>query len=82
MASEDIILLDGAPDALIVSAEAKGSTPQVMQLEMTNDILDELLDCVRRKQPPQVLFGRNPVSRGAELGFPLSCLPLVLRHRS
>jgi hypothetical protein len=61
MAPEDV-LLNGAPDALLGTPEAWKSTPvQVMQLEMTNDVLDELLDCIGKKQPPQVLFGRNPV---------------------
>ncbi|QDS70954.1 hypothetical protein FKW77_007095 [Venturia effusa] len=60
MAPADI-LLDGAPDALIGNSDAWKSTPvQVMQLEMSNDVLDELLDCVRRNKSPQVVFGRNP----------------------
>lgn len=82
MAPEDI-LLEGAPDGLIgKSDEWKSSPVQVMQLEMSNDVLDELLDCVRRNKSPQVMFGRNPVCCRADSGFPCSCLPLVLRRNS
>ncbi|TLD38535.1 hypothetical protein E2P81_ATG01078 [Venturia nashicola] len=60
MAPEDT-QLDGAPDSLIGISEAWKSSPvQVMQLEMSNHVLDELLDCVRRNKSPQVVFGRNP----------------------
>ncbi|KAE9987169.1 hypothetical protein EG328_003638 [Venturia inaequalis] len=60
MAPEDI-LLEGAPDSLIGNSDAWKSNPvQVMQLEMSNDVLDDLLDCVRRNKSPQVIFGRNP----------------------
>jgi RNA polymerase II elongation factor ELL len=54
-------LLDGAPDAFIGTAEAKGKAVQVMQLEMSNDLLEELLESARLGKQPQVVFGRTPV---------------------
>jgi RNA polymerase II elongation factor ELL len=57
-------LLDGAPDALIGTPEAKGMAVQVMQLEMSNDVLEELLESVRRGKQPQVVFGKSPVCDG------------------
>jgi RNA polymerase II elongation factor ELL len=62
--------LEGAPDALIGTAEAKGNAVQVVQLDMSNDVLDELLDCIRRGKPPQVLFGRSPVCIHLQSRFP------------
>jgi RNA polymerase II elongation factor ELL len=40
---------------------------QAMQVEMTQDIVDELLESMRSGKPPQILFGRTPV-----------CVPLFL----
>ena len=34
---------------------------QAMQVEMTQDIVDELLESMRSGNPPQILFGRTPV---------------------
>jgi hypothetical protein len=34
---------------------------QAMQVEMTQDIVDELLESMRSGKPPQILFGRTPV---------------------
>ena len=55
------IELSGAPDELIDTSEAKSSAVQVMQIELTQGVLDELLQCTRSGKPPQILFGRNPV---------------------
>jgi RNA polymerase II elongation factor ELL len=57
-------LLDGAPDAFIGTPEAKAKAVQVMQLEMSNDVLEELLESVRRGKQPQVVFGKSPVCLG------------------
>ena len=54
-------VLEGAPDASIGLPEAKTSAAQVMHLEMSNDILDDLLACIRKGRAPQVLFGKTPV---------------------
>ncbi|OCL02008.1 hypothetical protein AOQ84DRAFT_305585 [Glonium stellatum] len=54
------IALYGAPDADIETKEAKSNAIQVMQLEMTQSVVDELLQCVRSGKPPQILFGRAP----------------------
>jgi RNA polymerase II elongation factor ELL len=52
------IALVGAPTGDI------GDRPpplQAMQVEMTQDIVDELLESMRSGKPPQILFGRTPV---------------------
>jgi RNA polymerase II elongation factor ELL len=54
------VLLDGAPDAFI-GPEGNAKAVQVMHLEMSNDVLEELLESVRRGKQPHVVFGRNPV---------------------
>lgn len=54
-------LLEGAPDASIGTQEAKASAVQVMHLEMSNEVLDDLLECIRKGKAPQVLFGKTPV---------------------
>jgi hypothetical protein len=56
------IELDGAPDDLIGTPDAKGAVVQAMQIELSQTVLDELLECTRSGKPPQILFGRNPVS--------------------
>ena len=63
------IALQGAPDTDIGTKEAKSNAVQVMQLEMTQSVVDELLECVRSGKPPQITFGRAPV-----------CLMNLLRH--
>jgi RNA polymerase II elongation factor ELL len=55
--------LVGAPDTLLGTPRAKSAGVQAMQFTMTNEILEELLDCVKNGKPPQVLFGHNPVRR-------------------
>lgn len=55
------IALHGAPDFDIGSKDVKHSPMQAMQLEMTQDIVDELLESVRSGKPPQIFFGRTPV---------------------
>jgi len=59
--SSTAIALQGAPDTLIGTPDAKTKPVQVMQLDLTKNILNELLDCVRDGKSPQVLFGRAPV---------------------
>ncbi|KAF2789135.1 hypothetical protein K505DRAFT_253967 [Melanomma pulvis-pyrius CBS 109.77] len=54
------IALHGAPDSDIGSRDAKHLPIQAMQVEMTQDIVDELLESVRSGKPPQILFGRTP----------------------
>ena len=55
------IVLHGAPDSDIESRDAKHMPVQAMQVEMTQDIVDELLESVRSGKSPQILFGRTPV---------------------
>ncbi|KAF2820191.1 hypothetical protein CC86DRAFT_374421 [Ophiobolus disseminans] len=54
------IALIGAPDSDMASREAKSTPMQAMQVEMTQDIVDELLESVRSGKAPQILFGRTP----------------------
>lgn len=55
------IALVGAPDSDIGSHDAMTTPMQAMQVEMTQDIIDELLESVRSGKPPQIFFGRTPV---------------------
>lgn len=55
------IALLGAPDSDIGSKDPRTTPVQVMQVEMTQDIVDELLESVRSGARPQILFGRTPV---------------------
>jgi hypothetical protein len=67
-------LLEGAPDGSIGTQEEKTSAVQVMHLELNNDILDDLLECIRKGKAPQVLFGKTAVcSRGLDAADPPGC---------
>ncbi|KZM22110.1 hypothetical protein ST47_g6739 [Ascochyta rabiei] len=60
MLSPGGIALIGAPNGDI------GDRPppvQAMQVDMTQDIVDELLESMRSGKPPQILFGRTPQLR-------------------
>jgi RNA polymerase II elongation factor ELL len=52
------VALVGAPDA---NPQAKTRCVQAMQLNLTNDVVEELLDCIKSGKCPQVLFGSTPV---------------------
>jgi RNA polymerase II elongation factor ELL len=43
------------------SKDAKTTPVQAMQVEITQDIVDELLESVRSGKAPQIIFGRTPV---------------------
>lgn len=51
---------------------------QAMQVEMTQDIVDELLESMRSGKPPQILFGRTPVRVPAFFGACRAPTALVL----
>ncbi|KAF2471038.1 uncharacterized protein BDR25DRAFT_342812 [Lindgomyces ingoldianus] len=55
------IALHGAPDSDIGSRDARHAPIQAMQLEMTQDMVSELLDSVRSGKAPQLFFGRTPL---------------------
>lgn len=55
------IALYGAPDNDIGSKDAKNTPLQAMQLDMSQEIVDELLESLRSGKPPQLFFGRTPV---------------------
>jgi hypothetical protein len=61
LAVMESFLLEGAPDGSIGTQEEKTSAVQVMHLELNNDILDDLLECIRKGKAPQVLFGKTAV---------------------
>ncbi|PVI06746.1 hypothetical protein DM02DRAFT_514159 [Periconia macrospinosa] len=54
------IALLAAPDSDIGSRVAKPTQIQAMHVEMTQDIVDELLESIRNGQPPQIFFGKSP----------------------
>ena len=60
-ATQEPITLRGAPDTDLGSKDAKHTPVPVMQLEMTQDVVDELLESARSGKLPQILFGRTPV---------------------
>jgi hypothetical protein len=55
------IALIGAPDSDMASREAKSALMQAMHVEITQDIVDELLESARSGSLPQIVFGRTPV---------------------
>lgn len=55
------IALVGAPDRDMESRDSSSSPMQAMQVEMTQDIVDELLESVRSGKAPQIFFGKTPV---------------------
>jgi hypothetical protein len=60
-----------------------GDTPpplQAMQVEMTQDLVDELLESMRSGKPPQILFGRTPVCVPVFAGACRAPVALVLRR--
>ena len=53
--------LTGAPDVHLGTSEAKTRGVQAMQIDMSQDVLDELLECMKSGRAPQILFGKAPV---------------------
>jgi RNA polymerase II elongation factor ELL len=53
--------LIGAPDRDMALREAKSAPLQAMHVEMTQDIVEELLESARSGKAPQIVFGRTPV---------------------
>jgi RNA polymerase II elongation factor ELL len=58
---EDPIILRGAPDTSTGPSGEGTDAKQVMQLDMSNEVLEELLACARNGKQAQISFGRNPV---------------------
>ncbi|KAF1830315.1 hypothetical protein BDW02DRAFT_559308 [Decorospora gaudefroyi] len=54
------IALVGAPDGDMGLKDARPTPVQAMQVDITQDIVDELLESVRSGKPPQIIFGRTP----------------------
>ncbi|KAK8162178.1 hypothetical protein IWX90DRAFT_236319 [Phyllosticta citrichinensis] len=57
------MLLSGAPDTYIGSKSIPPASRgrHAMQLELTQDVLDELITSIRNGTPPKLLLGHNPV---------------------
>ncbi|KAL1795263.1 hypothetical protein ACET3X_007079 [Alternaria dauci] len=54
------IALVGAPDSDSGLKDGKQPPVQAMQVDITQDIVDELLESARSGKPPQIIFGRTP----------------------
>jgi hypothetical protein len=72
------IALVGAPDSDSGFKDAKTTPMQAMQVDITQDIIDELLESVRSGKAPQILFGRNPVCVHTSLVASVMYTQLVL----
>lgn len=72
----------GAPDSDVGPKDAAAhSTPvQAMQVELTQDIVDELLESVRSGRSPQILFGRTPQLKCGDKTHVLQTSPEAHRH--
>ena len=57
------VVLNGAPDALIGTPEGRSSAIPMMQLDLTDDVLEELLQCTKTGKAPHIIFGRTPVCK-------------------
>lgn len=55
------IALVGAPDGDIAFNDARCTPVQAMQVDITQDIIDDLLENARGGKQPQIVFGRTPV---------------------
>ncbi|RYO13165.1 hypothetical protein AA0111_g12312 [Alternaria arborescens] len=60
MLSSGGIALVGAPDSDAGLKDGKQPPVQAMQVDITQDIVDELLESVRSGKSPQIIFGRTP----------------------
>ncbi|KAK7181881.1 hypothetical protein DPSP01_009477 [Paraphaeosphaeria sporulosa] len=74
------IALFGAPDSDIGSRVAKTTPIQAMQVDMTQDIVDELLESVRTGKPPHILFGRTPQLKYGDKTFTLQSTSETTRN--
>ncbi|KAI0574107.1 hypothetical protein TUN199_08575 [Pyrenophora tritici-repentis] len=54
------IALVGAPDRDLGLNDAKPTPMQAMQVDITQDIVDALLESIKSEKPPQIIFGRTP----------------------
>ncbi|KAF1851554.1 uncharacterized protein K460DRAFT_274780 [Cucurbitaria berberidis CBS 394.84] len=74
------IALVGAPDRDIGRNHAVLTPVHAMQLEMTQDIVDELLESARSGKPPQIFFGRAPQLKYADKTHVLHSSPETHRY--
>ncbi|KAH7394386.1 hypothetical protein BKA66DRAFT_567331 [Pyrenochaeta sp. MPI-SDFR-AT-0127] len=74
------IALFGAPDSDIASKHPKTHPVQAMQVEMTHDIVDELLESLRSGTKPQILFGKTPQLKYGDKTHVLQSSAETYRH--
>jgi RNA polymerase II elongation factor ELL len=55
------VALVGAPDRDMESRDASLQPLQAMPVDLTQEIVDELLESVRSGKAPQLFFGKTPV---------------------
>ena len=55
------IALVGAPDSDVGFKDSSTTPVQAMQVDITQNIIDELLESVRGGKSLQIIFGRTPV---------------------
>ncbi|RMZ67475.1 hypothetical protein GMOD_00001402 [Pyrenophora seminiperda CCB06] len=54
------IALVGAPDGDFGLNDARPTPVQAMHVDITQDIVDALLESIKSEKPPQIIFGRTP----------------------
>jgi RNA polymerase II elongation factor ELL len=64
------VALVGAPDRDMESRNTSSPPLQAMQVDLTQEIVDELLESVRNGKAPQIFFGKTPV---CDLAPPEAC---------
>ena len=75
-ASAAAVALYGAPDEHIGEKQIPSSSRRtpVMQVEMTQDVIDDMLQSIRDGRPPMIQFSQNPVRA------PSSCCRVDASH--
>lgn len=63
------LALHGAPDSDVGSRDARTTPIQAMHIEMTQDLVDGLVDSVQSGKPPHISFGRTPVRAHSRCGL-------------
>ncbi|OJD35721.1 uncharacterized protein BKCO1_1500027 [Diplodia corticola] len=60
------IALRGAPDEYIGEKQMPSSSRRAMQVEMTQDVIDDMLQSIRDGRPPMLHFSQNPILKIGE----------------
>jgi hypothetical protein len=59
------LLLQGCPT--FDTKDASSSRPQIMQLEISDEVLEQLLDSTKHGKQPAIHFGDHPVRTGGHV---------------